>query len=226
MTFSIRSLFRRKQDQDLPPSYYLINPKPPQKRLTFGGLKLAAGVITGVIGVLAVGNQLYEGSKEAFVDVQLHQKYSGFELRVVNRGSAMATNIALDLASWPEGAPGHWTQTYSVRDLPPQSESSVHIELVTTELSEESRAQMLELMDRRATSGYVTVSCGGCPRARIWAFVVPGWRTPQDELLRNRNTTEWPLIELADLDHKPPTGVCVDYPAGACRESFAWKPGQ
>jgi hypothetical protein len=82
---------------------------------------------------------------------------------------------------------------------------------------------MIEQMDKLATSGYVMVSCRSCPRARIWAFGVPGWNTPQD-ISRNRKTTQWPLIELPGIDQKPPTGFCVDYPAGSCEKRFAWSP--
>jgi hypothetical protein len=193
--------------------------------MRLGWLKVLGGAITGILGTLVLMSQLYQVAKSARIELELHETYSGFEVRAVNRGEAPATAVELTLATWPHGAPGRWVQTYALHDIPPQSERALLVDMVPGSLPAKSRDEMLKQMDSLLTSAYLEISCGSCRRSRIWAFSIPGWQTAQyDRIFRNRHTTDWPMIEVSSIDHKPPTGECVDYPHGVCGEYDGWKP--
>jgi hypothetical protein len=218
------SRFRLARRRTLEPSYYLIDNQPRPRR-GIGHLKMLGTAVTSILGTLLVTNQLYQGTKTAGVELELHRTYSGFEVRAINRGGATATAVDLTLATWPHGAPARWVQSDSLANIPPRSERALLVDMVPASLPAESRDQMHEQMERLLTSAYIEVSCGSCSRPRIYAFSIPGWHTAAyEQLFRNRRTTDWPMIEVRDIDRKPPTGECVDFPHGVRGDEPGWSP--
>jgi hypothetical protein len=132
------SRFRLARRRTLEPSYYLIDNQPRHRR-GFGHLKMLGTAVTSILGTLLVTNQLYQGTKTAGVELELHRTYSGFEVRAINRGGATATAVDLKLATWPHGAPARWVQSYSLANIPPRSERALLVDMVPASWPAESR---------------------------------------------------------------------------------------
>ena len=158
------------------------------------------------------------------MDAQFWLRYEGYQVRIVNRGNALANNIRLSFSSWPLGSPGPWVSDYAVRDVPAHSDEIVPVDIIPRFINDHDRDQIGEQLQHHALSGYFTVTCGQCSESSTWAFNIP----PQDSDWERKfySVPDWPLAKVSDIDRKPHTGQCVDVPFGVCPKlysEYAWR---
>jgi hypothetical protein len=211
----LRRFFKaRSRRREYEPPYYLIDPKPKRRSLSLTGIAASAGILLSLVSVLGGLAVLYDRSKRADLDAELRLRISGFQIRLINRGNTTATKVNIDVVSWGVGAPGPMvTETYEIRDIPPRSDLVSHVELEHWPPPDDDLGR--KTMNEHPKSGYFTVNCSNCSRAKTWAFHIPGWETDVFRAVF-AYADLWPTAEVRDFNSKPEISQCVDVPAGVC----------
>lgn len=164
-------------------------------------------------------------SMHAHLRARLFDRYSGFQVQVINEDSSPAKQITVTLKTWQIHAPGFDVEReFNMRDLAPNDDFSFHIEpfdLTGDAKYDQDRAA-------RPTCGYIVVRSIDSNQPRAWAFFIPGTPGVGQALDPLFSVQDWPIVEF-DYPKKVPKGTqCIDYPTGVCKAAGfhdgLWKP--